>query len=85
MGNKINVLHAGLQDNSLLHAQIYCRFKTLNFIAHKIVFLLSQDSVVFIVTRLLDRRFVIRISAGARDLLLLRNIHTVSEVKLAYY
>jgi hypothetical protein len=85
MGNKINVLHAGLQDNSLLHTHNYFRFKTLNFIAHKIVFLLSRDRVVLIVTRLWDRRFVVRILAGVRDLFLLYNIHTLSEVQLAYY
>ena len=53
------------------------------FIAHKIVFLLSRGRVVVIVTRLWDRGFVVRISAGARDLFLLHNIHTVSEVQLA--
>jgi hypothetical protein len=85
MGNKINVLHVGLQDKSLLHTHYYCMLKNLNFVAHKIVFLLSRGRVVVIVTRLWDRRFVVRISAGARDLFLLHNIHTVSEVQLASY
>jgi hypothetical protein len=57
----------------------------LNFIAHKIVFLLSRDREVVTITRLWDRRFVVRISTGARDLFLLHNIHTVSEVQLAYH
>ena len=85
MGNKINVLHVGFQDNSLLHMHIYCRLKTTKFIAHKIVFMLSRARVVFIVSRLRDRRLVIRISAGARNLFLLHNIHIVSEVQLACY